>query len=46
MKRAILALLLGLLAGSAFAQSDLSWNIAVRSDPVWESDYNFIAPPQ
>jgi hypothetical protein len=47
MKRTALALLLALLAGAAFAQSnegDLGWNIASSSDPVWASDHNFIAP--
>ena len=45
MKRAILALLLALLAGTAFAQTnDAPWNIAASSDSVWRTDFNFIAP--
>ena len=46
MKRATLALLLALLAGSAFAQTnDAPWNIAASGDPAWRTDFNFIAPP-
>lgn len=49
MKRTVLALLLALLGSAALAQSnegDLGWNIAASSDPVWQSDHNFIAPAQ
>lgn len=46
MKRAVLALLLALLSGAAIAQSEgnLGWNIATTSDPVWETDHNFVSP--
>jgi len=41
MKRTILALLLTLLSTAALADD---WNVATSSDPVWRSQFDFVAP--
>ena len=48
MKRFIVAVLLAVLAAPVFAseQDGMDRQLTTVSDPVWATDYNFIAPPQ